>query len=114
MRSFLPHHAVLPSLLIIAALWSLGVSCSLLSGVRRTATSTPAPTATVAATLAAQPQFAITLPAEPSATAALPAVQATQTSAPQVVATPAQLAAQAPWLVISTFDGIWMANPDGS
>ena len=122
MRSFLPRNTGLSALLIIAALWSLSVSCSLLTGLRRISTPTVAPTPTVAATVAAVPQLAITLPAEPSATAALPAPQATQASspqatqasAPQVVPTPDHLAAQAPWLVISTSDGIWMANPDGS
>ncbi len=50
------------------------------------------------------------MPVEPSATAP----QATQTTAPQLFPTPDHLASQAPWLVVSTSNGIWMANPDGS
>ena len=113
MRSFFPRHIILTGLLVMAALWSLSVSCGLKTGLRGAPTSaakmpTAAVTAIVTATAGAE--LAITLPVEPSATAPQP----TQTSAPPLFPTPDHLTSQAPWLVVSTSNGIWAANPDGS
>ncbi len=33
MRSFFSHHLLLPGLLVMAAIWGLGVSCSLMAGL---------------------------------------------------------------------------------
>jgi hypothetical protein len=81
-----------------------------LRGAPTPAAKLPTATATTIATATALAEFAITLPVEPSATPP----QSTQTSAPPLFPTPDHLTSQAPWLVVSTSNGIWVANPDGS